>query len=201
MPIPPLVASGQIIAASHVNGIRNFLPLMADGTAGTPGLRFEDDPDTGFHRPGSNQLAIVTGGAVRAVFDSSGEKIVGARPMIELETDTVTAKARFGSILGNYASIVANLEYDGAWSFDDPTKSGLALIMNAAAGVMALRVANPGSDPNAGWTSSPFEATSAEFKIGTPALVVTSLPSSNPGAGTKQLWYDPADGNRVKFAA
>lgn len=27
------------------------------------------------------------------------------------------------------------------------------------------------------------------------------LPSANPGAGTKQLWYDPADGNRVKFAA
>lgn len=28
----------------------------------------------------------------------------------------------------------------------------------------------------------------------------TDLPSSNPGAGTKRFWYDPADGNRVKFA-
>ena len=27
------------------------------------------------------------------------------------------------------------------------------------------------------------------------------LPSSNPGAGSKRFWYDPADGNRVKFAA
>jgi hypothetical protein len=27
-----------------------------------------------------------------------------------------------------------------------------------------------------------------------------ALPSTNPGAGTKQLWYDPADGNRVKYA-
>lgn len=26
------------------------------------------------------------------------------------------------------------------------------------------------------------------------------LPSTNPGAGTKKLWYDPADGNRIKFA-
>jgi hypothetical protein len=36
----------------------------------------------------------------------------------------------------------------------------------------------------------------------TPAggIVVFTLPASNPGAGTKQLWYDPADGNRVKFA-
>jgi hypothetical protein len=29
---------------------------------------------------------------------------------------------------------------------------------------------------------------------------VDGLPSSNPGAGTKQFWYDPSDGNRVKFA-
>ena len=27
-----------------------------------------------------------------------------------------------------------------------------------------------------------------------------SLPSTDPGPGSKQLWYDPADGNRVKFA-
>jgi len=32
-------------------------------------------------------------------------------------------------------------------------------------------------------------------------VVLSNLPSSNPGAGTKQLWYDPADSNRVKFAA
>ena len=32
-------------------------------------------------------------------------------------------------------------------------------------------------------------------------LQLYNLPSANPGAGTKQLWYDPADGNRVKFAA
>jgi hypothetical protein len=27
-----------------------------------------------------------------------------------------------------------------------------------------------------------------------------SLPSSDPGSGSNQLWYDPSDGNRVKFA-
>jgi len=32
-------------------------------------------------------------------------------------------------------------------------------------------------------------------------ITLTTLPSVNPGAGSKQLWYDPADGNRVKFAA
>lgn len=32
------------------------------------------------------------------------------------------------------------------------------------------------------------------------SLQLTNMPSSNPGAGSKVLWYDPADGNRVKFA-
>jgi hypothetical protein len=31
-------------------------------------------------------------------------------------------------------------------------------------------------------------------------VMLPALPSSNPGAGSKQLWYDPADGNRVKYA-
>lgn len=35
----------------------------------------------------------------------------------------------------------------------------------------------------------------------TPSLLsIPQLPSSNPGVGTKQFWYDPADGNRVKFS-
>lgn len=32
-------------------------------------------------------------------------------------------------------------------------------------------------------------------------FAIFALPSSNPGAGSKRLYYDPADGNRVKFAA
>ena len=31
------------------------------------------------------------------------------------------------------------------------------------------------------------------------ALLAPNLPSSNPGVGSKQFWYDPADSNRVKF--
>jgi hypothetical protein len=31
-------------------------------------------------------------------------------------------------------------------------------------------------------------------------VVFDNLPSTNPGAGSKQIWYDPADGNRVKYA-
>ena len=37
--------------------------------------------------------------------------------------------------------------------------------------------------------------------LGPAELSIRGLPSSNPGAGTKKFWYDPSDGNRVKFAA
>jgi|SRR5215471_7752798 len=41
-----------------------------------------------------------------------------------------------------------------------------------------------------------------QFRIGPSGLIkILNLPSVNPGAGTKQLWYDPADSNRIKYAA
>jgi hypothetical protein len=42
---------------------------------------------------------------------------------------------------------------------------------------------------------------STDAFLGPSELMVTGLPSSNPGAGSKKFWYDPSDGNRVKFAA
>jgi hypothetical protein len=30
-------------------------------------------------------------------------------------------------------------------------------------------------------------------------IQMTGLPSSNPGSGSKQVWYDPSDSNRMKF--
>lgn len=32
-------------------------------------------------------------------------------------------------------------------------------------------------------------------------LSMSNLPSSSPGAGSKQFWYDPSDGDRIKYAA
>lgn len=33
------------------------------------------------------------------------------------------------------------------------------------------------------------------------SILFQTLPGANPGAGSKQIWYDPADSNRVKFSA
>src|SRR5262245_5996987 len=35
----------------------------------------------------------------------------------------------------------------------------------------------------------------------TGGIQLPNLPSASPGAGSKQIWYDPADSNHVKFAA
>jgi len=45
--------------------------LMEDGTAGSPGLAFASDLDTGFFRPAANQLAIATNGTERVEFGTT----------------------------------------------------------------------------------------------------------------------------------
>jgi len=44
---------------------------MEDGTAAAPGLSFASDLDTGFFRPGANQLGIATNGIERVEFGTS----------------------------------------------------------------------------------------------------------------------------------
>ena len=64
--------------------------LMEDGTVGAPGLAFADDLDTGFFRPGANQLAIATNGVERIEFGTS-EVVVndgGADVDFRVEGDT-----------------------------------------------------------------------------------------------------------------
>jgi hypothetical protein len=45
--------------------------LMEDGTAGSPGLAFASDLNTGFFRPAADQLAIATNGVERVEFGTS----------------------------------------------------------------------------------------------------------------------------------
>jgi hypothetical protein len=45
--------------------------LMEDGTAAAPGLAFASDLDSGFFRPGANQLGIATNGVERVEFGTS----------------------------------------------------------------------------------------------------------------------------------
>lgn len=51
-----------------------FNGLMSDGTVGSPGLRFQNDIDTGFYRVGANTLGIAAGGVQVAYFGSASVK-------------------------------------------------------------------------------------------------------------------------------
>jgi hypothetical protein len=96
-----------------------------------------------------------------------------------------------------------------------------AASFTTAAGSILLKPQNSGAgsggglqieDPTGGafWIVDNFTQVFRIFhSSGLPVLALTvsggvainQLPSANPGAGTKQLWYDPADSNRVKYAA
>ncbi len=97
MPLPPLVVSGQIIAASHMNAVRNALATKSfdtdfaayalqncgrisihasggfeDGTLALPGVRFADDLNTGLQRSAADTLELVTGGVSRLTISAAG---------------------------------------------------------------------------------------------------------------------------------
>lgn len=54
---------------------------------------------------------------------------------------------------------------------------------------------------SAGGTISLVSSSGATCYLAPDSLTMTGLLSSYPGAGSKSFWWDPADGNRVKFAA
>ncbi|MBX3179982.1 MAG: hypothetical protein KF886_21735 [Candidatus Hydrogenedentes bacterium] len=49
----------------------------ADDTAAAPAIAYASDPNTGIHRPGADQLALVAGGAARLSVDTAEVNILG----------------------------------------------------------------------------------------------------------------------------
>jgi hypothetical protein len=82
--------------------------LIPDGSAGTPGLRFLNDLDTGIYRPGANQLALSTSGTGRLFVDASGNVGIGTPPssLLQLQSDSDSDKSIYlrNSNTGNSAS-------------------------------------------------------------------------------------------------
>ncbi len=67
-----IVVGGQVVANFNVNGFAPERILIGDGTAAAPAMGFSADTDTGFRRPGADQLAAVTKGADNVLFDADG---------------------------------------------------------------------------------------------------------------------------------
>lgn len=49
--------------------------MFEDGSNAAPGMRFKNDQDTGWRRPGENSVAIVTAGVDRVTFDANGQAL------------------------------------------------------------------------------------------------------------------------------
>jgi hypothetical protein len=252
MPLPGLVVSGQLISASHINAIRNFLSLMTDGSPATPGLRFEDDPDTGFHRSGANALDIIAGGAMRLrvsasavtislALDASTVRIAGASARGVLDAAgviTVTNGANVAST--DFTALAWTTEGGGAIGWNKASGEGeLALICISGggsdggvsiydrntqlarfkkSGQLTLTVGTETTDALRISAATPTKfsffktnETSDQTQIGHwngasygqvrlyGTIAAETLPGADPGVGSKQFWYDPADGNRVKY--
>lgn len=98
--------------------------LMQDGTSNAPGLAFADDLDTGFFRPGPNQLGVATNGVERAVFDtnevvfnSAGEdvdfRVEGSNNPNVFKIDAATDQVQVANLNGGHLSGFRNLLING----------------------------------------------------------------------------------------
>lgn len=119
--------------------------LMEDGTAGSPGLAFADDLDTGFFRPAANQLAVATNGVERVefgtsevVFNDGGEDIDFR---IEGDTNANLFKVDAGTetvSVGNDLTVSNDITVTGDLSAATGTFSGALTASNAGSGLFAV---------------------------------------------------------------
>ena len=82
-----LNVSGNLTVGGDINAsgvvVSGFTGLFDDGTAASPSITFAADQDTGFYRPGDNQVAISTSGAGRVFVNTSGFVGIGTSSPVE----------------------------------------------------------------------------------------------------------------------
>lgn len=111
-------------------------------------------------------------------WDANGAQIYGAA-----STGTLQLLALRAGIVGSSAVSVLN---------------ATSLGITNTTGVQAVFLGCPGG---AGAIVLKDAVGGIIFQATTGVLEFVGLQSSSPGPGTDQFWYDPADGNRVKYAA
>jgi hypothetical protein len=256
---PPDVAPNQIIAAAHINAIRDSVAIW-------PG-----NVDGGGFTLSNAVLSAAMRGAAQTPWLQNIDG--GAFALLNVATLDVNGAARFGAFLGgtsgsvdvtrptgqdNYIRVHAGNVYNSRFGFDTSnylyafTDDAPRMVLGAyngdvqiwagpsprftisAAGAIAMgngaadavsvsgRLAVTGNNDNL-LIPLKYSGASVAKYLGADSsgvfhiyhsggssilslddggvLALPLLPSANPGAGSKKLWYDPVDGNRVKYAA
>jgi hypothetical protein len=198
-----------------------FQGLDLSGTVTAPIWRFDS---TGHLNAtdASGAIAIVPGSEIQ-INDNSGNIAVMQPTGIFLELASLVVAALASTsylsalnIGGTQASPVITISNGGAMDFAFPSNifinidgTGFIKVLDATGNFSQLTPTGVLSQ-NAAATRSTFINDAGEvggtsvggstFAMTGNSLSISNMPSSNPGAGTKQFWYDPADSDRVKYA-
>lgn len=172
---------------AHVDGA--LAGKFGDGAAGTPGIAFASDTDTGLFRSGPNALGAATGGTLRWLLDSTAMQIdvpiTGAAVQQDL-LDTVAGRLMKVGAFGLGSTALSSLSGD--------------VFQNSATGFTYARTVAAG-----GATDTPFDGNFHVLKLqrddqfqaalavhqfsGTPRAFVGVVHSGTQG-GWGELWHN-----------
>lgn len=115
-----------------ISGLKNQV-AVGDGSVGVPSIAFAGDSNTGLYRPGSDVVAVVTGGVERMRVDSVGKVGIGSTtPQTKLD-------------------VVGDIQYTTSMK-----RNGVVLPMVLNVQQSVYNVKSAGYTPGTTWTDSPI---------------------------------------------
>ncbi len=136
----------------------------ANGTAGSPAFRFENDTNTGTFRPAADTYVITTGGSERLRIDASGNVGIGTPPSAQLHTTGSVRFANFGA-----GTVVTDVNGNVSVSSDVRLKNIKETFGRGLPEIMQIDPINFTWKPNAGLDTkniyTGFSAQNVQFAI------------------------------------
>jgi len=200
-------------------GATGDVAIAQDGTAALPGIRFENDTNTGIYSPGADQVAISTNGTGRLFVDASGRVGVGTDSVTTSVTQTnrSTATIAAGFALQNSSGVLGGLIGLGAagsgGGSDNLYLGGTSNFIFAAGGSEKGRIDSSGrlglgtSSPAYTFDINPSSGTTAAIRVrngGTAGiddrLFLASNGNGGAGRGTALVFEPGGSSNSVTAA-